>query len=409
MSELSKATIARVVDGEDGSSLIDRSLETIRKHLDMEVAYLSEFVDGRSVFRAVKAPGLEHLVSVGGSNDLKDVYCEHILEGRLPELIPDTSKEPVAAKMPITQAVPIGSHMSIPIRRKNGSAWGMFCCLSSKPNASLNIRDLEAMRIFANLAAEQVNDRIERESDLREKIERIEAVIECASYRMVYQPICDLVSCSPKGFESLCRFTKEPYRSPDIWFREAVEAGKARELEKAVITTAIEALDHLPEDVYLSVNASPETIVSGELETLPAFHAARRIVLEITEHAPVADYRELVAVLSRLRSRGIRLAIDDAGAGFASLQHIVQLSPDIIKLDMSLTRDIDSDPAKRSLASALIHFARETGAEIVAEGIETESELRALRTLGIGSGQGYFLGRPQEIAAAARLAIPLAG
>ena len=148
--------------------VIQEALSAIRTHLDMEVAYFSEFVDGRTIFRRVDAPGLEHLIKEGDSQSLDDVYCNHILEGRLPELIPDTSQFPLAVSMPITQAVPIGSHASIPIRRADGTPYGMFCCLSPRPNLSLNTRDLDVLRMFADIAAKQVNTELEHNRSKRE-------------------------------------------------------------------------------------------------------------------------------------------------------------------------------------------------------------------------------------------------
>ena len=119
-----------------------------------------------------------------------------------------------------------------------------------------------------------------------------------------------------------------------------------------------------------------------------------RIVVEMTEHAPVGDYDGLNTALQPLRDAGARVAVDDAGAGFASLRHILLLAPDIIKLDISLTRGIDSDRSRRALSYALVAFARETQTTIVAEGIETEAELRALRDIGVTHGQGFLLARP---------------
>jgi EAL domain-containing protein (putative c-di-GMP-specific phosphodiesterase class I) len=130
---------------------------------------------------------------------------------------------------------------------------------------------------------------------------------------------------------------------------------------------------------------------------------AERIVLEITEHAHVEDYDALLCALEPLRKNGVRLAVDDAGAGYSGLQHILQIRPDFIKLDMALTRHIDLDPARRALASALVAFARDTGSRIIAEGVETASELNTLRGIGIEKAQGYFLGRPMPIGDAVKL------
>ncbi len=125
---------------------------------------------------------------------------------------------------------------------------------------------------------------------------------------------------------------------------------------------------------------------------------AGRLVLEITEHEAVEDYPSLVDALAPLRANGARVAIDDAGAGFASLRHTLRIAPDIVKLDMSLTRGIDADRGKRALAAALVSFAMEMDFALVAEGIETADELEALRQLGVGFGQGYFLAVPGPLA-----------
>lgn len=382
---------------------VKRALQAVRSHLGMEVAYVSEFVDGRSVFREVDAPGKEALIAVGDSYSLDDVYCRHILEGRLPELIPDTASEPFAMAMPITNAVPIGAHMSVPLRLPDGRVYGMFCCLSSEADRSLNARDLQMMKAFADLAAFEINRDIEVANVAAERRARIEGVMQGKQLSIVYQPIWNVEIDRPVGVECLARFPIVPARSPDLWFAEAAEAGLGAELEIAAIRAALSAVRSFPRDIYLAVNASPETILND------AFHMALngvptdRIVLEITEHAPVLDYERLLGALQPLREDGLRVAVDDAGAGYSSLQHILHLRPDLIKLDMGLTRNIDVDPVRRALASALIGFARDTGSRIIAEGVETASELATLRKLGVQKAQGYLLGRPMPLEGARAL------
>jgi EAL domain-containing protein (putative c-di-GMP-specific phosphodiesterase class I) len=144
----------------------------------------------------------------------------------------------------------------------------------------------------------------------------------------------------------------------------------------------------------VAVNVSPAAVLDPRLEMVLASVPAHRVTLEVTEHARVDDYDALHQALTHLRREGMRLAVDDAGAGFASLQHILRLRPDVIKLDISLTRDIDTDPVRRSLATSLVRFGAEMGSTIVAEGIETAGELVALRDLGVPLGQGYHLRRP---------------
>ncbi len=155
------------------AGMIPRALHAIRTHLDMDVACVSEFVDGRTVFRQVDAPGMEALIKVGDSRSLDDVYCRHILEGRLPEIIPDAAREPVAAAMPITTAVPIGAHMSVPIRLSDGRLYGMFCCLSSRPDPTLNPRDLQMMRVFADLTAFEIDKELKTKTEDRMSMSRI--------------------------------------------------------------------------------------------------------------------------------------------------------------------------------------------------------------------------------------------
>lgn len=408
MAELGEILGPKLTD-DQSNTIIDTALETVRRHLGMEIAYLSEFVDGQSVFRAVSAPGLEGMIKPGDSRPLDEVYCQHIIAGRLPQVIPDTAAEPLAMALPITLNTPIGSHVSIPIRKADGSVYGMFCCLSPRPNPSLNARDLAVMQLFADLSEKQVNRAMRDQGEARVKRDRVETIIADEAFNMVFQPIFDLATSQPTGFETLCRFTDKHHPSPDRWFTEAAELGLGVDLELLVIRAALRGLNSLPVSVYLSINASPKTVSSGALPALFAPYQADRIVLELTEHAIVASYDDLQSELFRLRAMGVLLAIDDAGAGYSGLQHIVRLQPDIIKLDMSLTSNIDSDKVKRSLAIALVSFATQTGAIIVAEGIETTAERDTVREIGISRGQGYLLGRPAGLDAALGLLASFAG
>tara|TARA_R110002110_G_scaffold79732_15_gene208102 strand:+ start:1033 stop:2256 length:1224 start_codon:yes stop_codon:yes gene_type:complete len=384
------------------SDLVKWTLDTVRKHLGMDVAYISEFVDDQSVLRHVDAPGLEEMIKPGDAHSLDDVYCRHILEGRLPELMPDTSLEPVAAAMPVTAM--IGSHVSVPLRRPNGDTYGMFCCFGSAPNPSLNERDLGITRAFANLVAEQIGREFDRNKEVAEKKGLIRNLIAKQDFSLVYQPIVDLYTNRPAGFECLTRFDAQPSRTPDIWFNEAADVGLGTDLELTVLRHMLATMLHFPDEMSISINAGPETLQHADFAGLFAGLPFDRIVLEVTEHARIADYDALSQALRPLREKGMKLAVDDAGAGYSSLHHVLKLRPDIIKLDMSLTKNVDTDPAKRSLAAAMLLFARQTGSVIVAEGIEKKSELEALKALGISRGQGYLLSRPLVLADALRFA-----
>jgi EAL domain-containing protein (putative c-di-GMP-specific phosphodiesterase class I)/CheY-like chemotaxis protein len=249
--------------------------------------------------------------------------------------------------------------------------------------------------IVTELTSQLRRDEIEQEQLDARRFE-IERFVTGEGLSMVFQPIMDLRSGSIVGVEALARFRSLPLRPPNEWFAEAVLLEMGVQLELATMRQALAQLPKIPEDAYLSVNCSHRTALSGEVSTLLGIDAPR-IVVEITEHDQVEDYDALGRALAGLRERGARVAIDDAGAGFASLRHTLALAPDIVKVDITLTRGIDLDRGKRALASALISFADEMDMEIVAEGIETQGELDTLLELGVALGQGFFLAEPAPL------------
>ena len=253
-----------------------------------------------------------------------------------------------------------------------------------------------AAEVIAELGGHLEREELENE-ERRLAMERIERSIRGDGLSMVYQPIFDLQDQRPIGYEALARFSEGPNRPPDAWFGEAAALGLGPELELAALRCAMAELDSIPDGAYLAVNISPATALSAQFQKAAAALEASRLVVEITEHAKVDDYETLAHSLRTVRGAGGRLAIDDAGAGFASLRHILLLAPDVIKLDISLTRDVHSDRARRALASALISFASQIEATIVAEGIETQEEMDALRSLGVRYGQGYYLAHPAPL------------
>jgi EAL domain-containing protein (putative c-di-GMP-specific phosphodiesterase class I) len=238
--------------------------------------------------------------------------------------------------------------------------------------------------------------REERRSQARRvRVHQIRDLMRHDDLKVVFQPIQTLVGRETKGFEALARVRGRHRRSPLVWLADAEAVGLRIELELAMIHNALDRFDDLPADVFLSLNLSAPTALSPLLIDVLAAAPPGRVVLEVTEHQPVDQYDQLVGALAPLRARGIRLAVDDAGAGFASLRHVVRLGPDFIKLDIALTRDIATDQAQRALASALIAFADEIGATIIAEGVETQAQLDTLLRIGITLGQGYYLSRPR--------------
>ena len=230
---------------------------------------------------------------------------------------------------------------------------------------------------------------------------RIRSVIEDDRLEVVFQPIVALDSRDVVGYEALARFKGHPRRGPEHWFQEAHEVGLGAELELWAVRRACERSYALPQGKFMAVNVSPATAERPDLLALLVGAQVDHVVLEVTEHARVDDYTRFRVAIARVRELGARLAVDDAGAGFASLRHILELDAELIKLDGSLTRSLEADPRRRSLASALIEFGRESGASVLAEHIESELQLVELRRLGVHYGQGYHLGRPEPLPVAA--------
>ena len=370
------------------------ALHAIRAHLGMEVAFISELEDDRRVFRFVDADDGAPRLEVGASDPREESYCQRVVDGRLPQLIPDACQNAAALELPVTREMPIGAHLSVPIRFQDGSVFGTLCCFDRQADETLNERDLGMMWVFADFAARQLERQREQKRRQQAVEERIRDVLDQRRFYLVFQPLHDLDSQRVAGYEALTRFTAEPNQGPDKWFEEADTVGLRVELELAAIEMALTSLPDMPAATYLSLNASPETILSGRLETVFDGWPLDRLMLEVTEHDAVDDYTGLNESLSGMRARGLRLAIDDAGAGYASFRHILRLAPDVIKLDRSLTREIDRRDESRALAAALVGFAAEMGSRLVAEGVETQEELATLREIGIGKAQGYLLGRP---------------
>lgn len=208
----------------------------------------------------------------------------------------------------------------------------------------------------------------------------------------VFQPLVALATGQVSGYEALTRFRQPPKRFPDQWFNLAARVGLGGALEAAAIKKALECPNR-PPGTYLSLNLSPSTLRAPEVEAvLPQDLSG--LVIEVTEHELAADDTALGADLGRLRERGARIAVDDAGAGYAGLQQLMRVQPDLIKLDRSLVQNIHEDPAKQALVDSFVRFGRRTNAQVVAEGIETEDELRVLADLDVAYGQGYFLAKP---------------
>ncbi|WP_279483171.1 EAL domain-containing protein [Aureimonas sp. SK2] len=390
----------RAADSPPPDSLDDipMMLRLVRQNLGLDVAFIGEFTGGRRVFRHVDAaaPGP---VREGGSDPLEETYCAQVVDGQLPELIPDTTVVALAQRMPVTRELPVGSHLSVPIRLSNGMVYGTFCCFGHAPDHSLNARDLAMLRTFAGLVAQRIDRDLQAESLLSARRQRIRRLLDAGGPVPVFQPVFLLDGLVPAGAEALARFPDDPHRAVETWFSDAAETGQQIELEHRAIANALDAYGAVwaRHRVQLGVNASPAAILDPGFPQLFDACPADRIVIELTEHERIDDYGALNAALTPLRARGMRVAVDDVGAGYASMSHIVAVRPDIIKLDRSIVRQLDRDPMREALATALNGFARQCGCTVVAEGVETPGELAALARLEVQALQGFLLGRPDRL------------
>lgn len=379
------------------SAIMTGLVKSVRTRLQMEVAFVAEFISGRRVFRYVDSIDEVQIVKVGGSDPLDKSFCQRIADGQLPELIKNAQEHPGALELPVTCYLPVGAHISVPIRLSSGRVYGTFCTFSRKARSDLNARHLAMIRVFADIAGALIEKNFETLESTRKIHETIRSIIDQDKLVLFGQPIVDLQGGGIIAVELLSRVVDDQQMRPDILFEDAQKIGLANELGMRTIERTFDTLKLLPANLFASLNLTPEIILKEDLVAHFENRPLDRIVIEITEHSKISDYQAFNNKLAPLRSRGLRLAIDDAGAGYASLHHVLQLQPDIIKLDISLIRAIHVDCGRQALAKALIEFARCQKYQLIAEGIETAEELDMLRSLGVRLGQGFYFAKPQPV------------
>jgi len=376
-------------------------LVTAKESLRLSVAFLSR-MDGTTQHLEVVESSLP-FIRDGVTQPQATSFCQAVLDGELPAVMPDVKQFPAAMQLRPARVPRIRSYVSTPVRLSDGTVYGTFCAFGLRSDKELGKRDEALMRVLASAAAVIVEPEV-REWERRTEIEgRLDPVVADGGPVVLLQPVVDLATGARMGAEALSRFPAEWGRTPDVVFAEAHSIGLGHALELQALERAAEHLDRV--DGYIAVNASPATVLTPECTELLGRLPLDRVVLELTEHDAVEDYVRLSAVLAPLRAAGLRLAIDDVGAGFSSLRHIVVTSPDVIKLDRSIAAGVATDQVLAALVGSLSTFAHGSGATVVAEGVETADDAAALRTLGVDHGQGWYFGRPGPPEA---LAVPAA-
>ncbi|MEI4273012.1 EAL domain-containing protein [Klenkia sp. LSe6-5] len=379
---------------------IDSLLEAARTALGVDVALLSRIGAGEQTVTHVSTGPDAPPLAPGTCFPADEGYCGAMLRGDLPSSVPDTAHHPISAGLAMTAELGVGSYNGVPVTLSDGRVHGTLCTLDRSPTSERDSRArTDSLEVLARLVALHV-DRHQADADRRAGDRALLAPLLDGSRRVtVLQPIVDLRSGAAVGHEALSRFTDVHGGAlrPDLVFAEAARLDLGVRLEQHALASALQLLPRIPAPAYLSVNLSPSALADPATHDLLSGVPADRLVVEITEHDAVLDYPALARLLGPLRGRGMRIAVDDAGAGFASLQHITQLRPDVVKLDIAFVRDVDTDRNRRAVARALIAYCAETGAVLVAEGVETPAERDHLVALGAVLGQGYLLGRPRPV------------
>lgn len=327
--------------------------------------------------------------SSGGVEALLGYRADEVVGLRIPDLLLRDADRETAGR--ITRAtIADGSgwqDLEFDWRHRDGS-------LVMLQSSAVALRDLKGRVVGLRGTRRLVDEGLHTQELVEAARRRVAEVLATRSVDIALQPIVSLTSGRLSGVEALARF--HDGRDPSSWFNDAREAGQSRALDEMTFTAALSLFGSLPPSIYLSVNAGPDLLLDpGFTERLQNSGVPLdRLVIEVTEHARVSDYRALDAALTTLREAGVRFAIDDTGAGYASLRHVIELRPDIIKIDRALIVNLDEDRARRSLVTALVLLALELGASVIGEGVETLDQLQMLATLGVDHVQGYLLAVP---------------
>jgi EAL domain-containing protein (putative c-di-GMP-specific phosphodiesterase class I) len=369
---------------------LDRVVELAHRHLGLDVVYIAELTGGKRVCRAVAGDATSFGFTLDDGPPADGSYSQLLVTGAIANVIPDTSAHRLVAALPGTTTGPIGAFIGVPLLLSDGTFYGTLCGMDHEPDHTLTTRDVRFMTMLAELIVYDLDEQ-RRQRQLRLDLT---GLIDADGIEIALQPIIGLRSGACLGVEALARFP-EPFAKTEQTFGEAESVGLGLELERLAVREAWKVLPLLGPEQFLAINLSPDALV--EL----AGRAQRRddlplesLVIEVTEQSVVRSYPELREALAPLRTQGLRVAIDDAGAGYASLHHIVELRPDFIKVDRSLVHGLADDDARRVAVSAFVLLSWDLGGTVVAEGVERPQDLAAVRDLGVQAAQGFLLGKP---------------
>ena len=365
-------------------------LRTARESLGLSLAFMTR-MDGTTQHLEVVESPLPWVFRDGNTQPQATTFCQAIMDGKLPAVMPNVKDFPAAMKLPSARMPRIRSFVSVPMVLSDGTVYGTFCAAGFAADKELSKRDKALMEVLSHAASVIIEPGVRAWRRSAEIESRLRPVIDGGGPLVLLQPIVDLATRRRVGTEALSRFPQEWKMAPDVCFAEAELIGERERLEVLALRRAGEHLDRV--SGYVAMNVSPQTLFTDDCADFLARMPLDRVLLELSEHEPIEDYDALKAVLAPLRARGMRLAIDDVGAGFSSLRHIVITAPDVIKLDRSIVTGLSADPVLAVVVHSLVDLARATGARVVAEGVETGADAATLAELGADLGQGWHFGR----------------
>lgn len=368
-------------------------IETLRAHLDMDVAFVSRQIGNtHRIFTHVAARGIAPLAS-GDHNPNENSLCWLVIQGKLPERVTDTSHYEAAACLPITDAINVRAHFSVPMRRRNGEIHGSLCCFSYRPRPDIEERDMHMIRSVAQIVSDQIESRIELEERGEDAAAEIARLIVDDALTIIHQPIYDLTDWHLVGHECLMRHKASPEVSAKALLDQARAAGRTLELELHIARKALATLDPEHSERFIAINVSPETLSSPALGQVIPEGLASRLVIELNQQDAAEQHGSIKEAIRVLKERAW-VAVSSEGLGFSGLQALVDLGPDIVKIDREFLGGVATDSARRALVKALVQFATDTGVTLIAQGVETREDLQALRELGVRFAQGNILGKP---------------
>ncbi|MFW2543900.1 EAL domain-containing protein [Primorskyibacter sp. 2E107] len=373
-----------------------RILKTLRELFEMDAAFISRFTATERVFDEVDVDGTQDAVRADQlrPSPLNESYCSRVARRQVPNMLTDARLEPSVADIAATHSLPVGGHISVPIEFSTGRIYGMLCAFSRQPKPDLKERDLAFFTLCADLLARDMETMAQHSEDDGASADILQDALGNATFDFHLQPIRALPDRTALGYELLTRFPDRLGMTSEV-FQRAKHLDMVASLEEIVARGSGTVLDLLPPGAFLTINFSTSSIEDLDIAALFRPADRHRVVIELTEHERVADYASFGTAIRALRALGFRIAVDDVGAGYSSLRHVLVLKPDFIKLDRSLISGIDTSVEQQNLVSSLRAFAQLQGAGIIAEGIETQEELAELERLGVDAAQGFLLGRPQ--------------